>query len=109
MAAYCASKGGIHALTSAIAYDHFRDRIRANTVIPGGGGIVTGMSLGRANGDVSKAASNGPGTAAGRHATPEDLANAVAFLISAEAEVISGTVLDVGCFALQGGPIPGIK
>lgn len=109
MAAYCASKGGIHALTSAIAYDHFRDRIRANTVIPGGGGIVTGMSLGRANGNVAKAASNGPGTAAGRHATPEDLANAVAFLISPEAEVISGTVLDVGCFAQQGGPIPGPK
>jgi len=106
MAAYCASKGGVHALTSAIAYDHFRDRIRANTVIPGGGGIVTGMSLGRAKGDVAKAASNGPGTAAGRHANADDLANAVAFLLSPEAEVISGTVLDVGCFALQGGPIP---
>jgi NAD(P)-dependent dehydrogenase (short-subunit alcohol dehydrogenase family) len=106
MAAYCASKGGLHALSSAMAYDHFRDRIRINTVIPGGGGIVTGMSLGRANGNVEKAASNGPGTAAGRHGTPQDLANAVAFLLSPEAEVISGTVLDVGCFALQGGPIP---
>lgn len=106
MAAYAASKGGLHALTAAIAYDHFHDRIRANTVIPGGGGIVTGMSLGRAHGDLQKASTNGPGTAAGRHGTPQDLANAVAFLLSPEAEVISGTVLDVGCFALQGGPIP---
>lgn len=106
MAAYCASKGGLHALSSAMAYDHFRDKIRVNTVIPGGGGIVTGMSLGRANGDAQKAGSNGPGTAAGRHANPQDLANAVAFLLSPEAEAISGTVIDVGCFALQGGPIP---
>ncbi len=106
MAAYCASKGGLHALSSAMAYDHFRDRIRVNTVIPGGGGIVTGMSLGRAGGDAQKAGSNGPGTAAGRHATPQDLANTVAFLLSPEAQVISGTFIDVGCFALQGGPIP---
>lgn len=109
MAAYCASKGGLHALSSALAYDHFRDCIRVNTVIPGGGGIVTGMSLGRAKGDVARASSNGPGTAAGRHGTPQDLANAVAFLLSDEATVISGTVLDVGCFALQGGPIPAAR
>ena len=35
-----------------------------------------------------------------------DLANAVAFLLSDEAETISGTVVDVGCFAHQGGPVP---
>lgn len=109
MAAYAASKGGLHTLTTVIAYDHFRERIRANTVIPGGGGIVTGMSLGRAKGDVQKAGTNGPGTAAGRHANPEDLANTVAFLLSPAAEVISGTVIDVGCFALQGGPIPAAR
>ena len=50
MAAYAASKGGLHALSTALAYDHFRDRIRVNTVIPGGGGIVSGMSLGRVGG-----------------------------------------------------------
>ena len=36
----------------------------------------------------------------------EGLANAVAFLLSGEAEAISGTVVDVGCFANQGGPVP---
>ncbi len=104
MAAYAASKGGVHALTMALAYDHFKDRIRVNAVIPGGGGIITGMSLGRVGGDVAKiAARTVPGTAAGRSATAQDVANAVAFLLSDEAAVISGTVLDVGGFAHQGG------
>jgi NAD(P)-dependent dehydrogenase (short-subunit alcohol dehydrogenase family) len=106
MAAYAASKGGLHALTQALAYDHFHDRIRVNTVIPGGGGIITGMSLGRVGGDPARFGKGAPGTAAGRVATGEDLAEAVAFLLSPAAAVISGTVLDVGCFAGQGGPIP---
>jgi NAD(P)-dependent dehydrogenase (short-subunit alcohol dehydrogenase family) len=107
MAAYSASKGGIFALGATLAYDHLHDRIRVNTVVPGGGGIVTGMSVGRVGGDVQKVmAAAVPGTAAGRAATPEDVANAVAFLLSDEATAISGTVLDIGCFAHQGGPVP---
>ena len=47
MAVYSASKGGVVALSAAMAYDFLHDRIRVNTVIPGGGGIVSGMSLGR--------------------------------------------------------------
>ena len=104
MAAYAASKGGVLALSTALAYDHFGDHIRVNTVIPGGGGIVTGMSLGRVGGDPEKiAARKAAGTVAGRSTTPQDVANAVAFLLSDEAAVISGTVLDVGGFAHQGG------
>jgi NAD(P)-dependent dehydrogenase (short-subunit alcohol dehydrogenase family) len=107
MAAYASSKGAILALTMAMAYDHFHDRVRVNLAIPGGGGIVSGMSVGRMGGDVEafvrKPAS---GSAAGRAVTGRDLANAVAFLLSDEAEAISGTVIDVGCFAHQGGPVP---
>ncbi len=106
MAAYAASKGGLHALSMALAYDHFRDGVRVNTVIPGGGGIVTGMSLGRVGGDAAKFGKGAPGTAAGRVATGDDVAKTVAFLLSDDAEVISGTVIDVGCFDRQGGPIP---
>lgn len=106
MAAYAASKGAVHTLTMALAYDHFHDKVRVNTVIPGGGGIVSGMSLGRVCGDGSKFGRGAPGTAAGRVATGEDLARAVAFLLSEDATAISGTVIDVGCFAHQGGPIP---
>ena len=105
MLAYAASKGGIFALSAALAYDHFHHRIRVNTVVPGGGGIASGMSLGRVGGDPAKLV-GAPGTAAGRPATGEDVAHAVAFLLSPEAEAISGTVIDVGCFDHQGGPIP---
>ena len=104
MAAYAASKGGLFALGAALAYDHFQDGIRVNTVIPGGGGIVTGMSLGRVGGDLEKiAARKVAGTVAKRSTVPADVANAVAFLLSDEAAVISGTIVDVGCFAHQGG------
>lgn len=107
MAAYAASKGAIVALTMAMAYDHFHDHVRVNVAIPGGGGIVSGMSVGRMDGDIDAFVRKpAPGTVAGRTATGRDLANAVAFLLSDEAATISGTVIDVGCFAYQGGPIP---
>jgi NAD(P)-dependent dehydrogenase (short-subunit alcohol dehydrogenase family) len=106
MAVYSASKGGVAALSTAMAYDFFHHRIRVNTVIPGGGGIVSGMSLGRVGGDAARFGKGAPGTAAGRVATGDDIANVVAFLLSPEAETLSGTVIDVGCFAQQGGPIP---
>jgi NAD(P)-dependent dehydrogenase (short-subunit alcohol dehydrogenase family) len=106
MAIYSASKGGLHTLSAAMAYDFIYDRIRVNTVIPGGGGIVSGMSLGRVGGDASRLGKGAPGTAAGRVATGDDVANVVAFLLSPEAETLSGTVIDVGCFANQGGPVP---
>ena len=34
MAAYSASKGGIFALSMAMAYDHFHDRVRVNSSSP---------------------------------------------------------------------------
>jgi NAD(P)-dependent dehydrogenase (short-subunit alcohol dehydrogenase family) len=106
MAAYSASKGGLFALSAAMAYDFLHQRIRVNTVVPGGGGIVSGMSLGRLGGDAAKLGQNAPGTAAGRFASGDDVANVVAFLLTPEAEAISGTVIDVGCFSQQGGPAP---
>jgi len=106
MAVYSATKGALVALGAATAYDFIHHGIRVNTVIPGGGGIVSGMSLGRVGGDASRFGIGAPGTAAGRPATGDDIANAVAFLLSPDAETISGTVIDVGCFAHQGGPVP---
>lgn len=106
MAAYSASKGGLVALSAAMAYDHFHQHIRVNLLIPGGGGIVSGMSLGRMGADAAKFGRNAVGSAAGRPVVPADMAAAAAFLLSDEAAAISGTVLDVGCFANQGGPVP---
>jgi NAD(P)-dependent dehydrogenase (short-subunit alcohol dehydrogenase family) len=62
MAAYAASKGGLLALAMSLVHQH----IRVNTVIPGGGGIVSGMSLGRVGDDHRKLGLNAPGTVAGR-------------------------------------------
>ena len=105
MAVYSATKGGLFALGTAMAYDFLHHRIRVNTVVPGGGGIVSGMSLGRVGGDAARV-NKGVGTAAGRAVAGDDVANAVAYLISDEAEAVSGTVIDVGCFSHQGGPVP---
>ena len=107
MAVYSATKGGLAALSAAMAYDFLHDRIRVNTVIPGGGGIISGMSVGRAGGDPTKVGKGAPGSAAGRPINGDDMANVIAFLLSPDAETISGTVIDVGCFSQQGGPVPG--
>lgn len=107
MAIYAASKGGLFGLSTAMAYDHFHDHVRVNVAIPGGGGIISGMSVGRVGGDVERFRSREvAGTVAGRPATGTDLAHAIAFLLSDDAKTISGTVIDVGCFANQGGPVP---
>ncbi len=106
MAAYAASKGALLALSTAMAYDHFHDRVRVNVAIPGGGGIVSGMSVGRFGGDEALFTSRKvAGTVAGRPANGTDLARTVAFLLSMDAATVSGTVVDVGCFAHQGGPL----
>ena len=107
MAAYATSKGALLALSTAMAYDHFHAHIRVNVAIPGGGGIITGMSVGRFGGDVQAFTQRkAPGSAAGRPIDGTDLAHAVAFLLSDEAATISGSVIDVGCFSHQGGPLP---
>lgn len=106
MAAYSTSKGGLLALSAALAYDHLHQRVRVNTVVPGGGGIITGMSLGRMGENAHLFGKGAVGSAAGRPVTGDDVANVCAFLLSPEAETLSGTVIDVGCFAHQGGPVP---
>ena len=106
MAAYATSKGGLIALGAAMALDHFADGIAVNTVIPGGGGIKAGMCMGRVGGDLSKLRAKAVGTVAGRYMEGEDLARAIAFLMSEDAAAISGTIIDVGCFAHQGSSTP---
>lgn len=98
---YSASKGGVEAFSFALAYDHYRDHIRANIVSPGGGpitGMTEGMAFANSDGSLS--------TVAGRRATPEDHAYAIEFLLSDKAAVLSGCVIDVGHMANQGGRLP---
>ena len=106
MAAYATSKGGLFAMSMALALDHFRDGVRVNTVVPGGGGIVGGMSVGRVGGLATNLDPDAPGSVAGRVINGFDLGNAVNYLISPEGETVSGSVIDVGCFAHQGSSSP---
>ena len=84
--------------TFALGYDHLHEHIRVNAVVPSG--VATGMNEGQ-----PRLAAAARTTVLGRNALPMDIANAVAFLLSDEAEMITGAVLNVNSFAGQGGPI----
>jgi NAD(P)-dependent dehydrogenase (short-subunit alcohol dehydrogenase family) len=97
--AYSASKGGILGLSFALGYDHVHDHIRVNAVVPAG--VMTGMNEGQ-SARLEQAARD---SVAGRNVLPADIAGMVAFLLSDEAETITGGVFNVGGFAWQGGPV----
>ncbi len=108
LAAYCATKGAVHALTKAMACDHGPEGIRVNAICPGyidtpmlqsfftgegsGGGGQSIDELQQAVRDVHPMRTYG---------TPEDIANLVNWLASDEARYASGQlwVLDGGLSA----------
>jgi NAD(P)-dependent dehydrogenase (short-subunit alcohol dehydrogenase family) len=90
-AAYCASKGAVVALTRALAVDHVGDRIRVNAVCPGT--IDTPWVerlVGNAGESLDALRARQP---MGRLGTPEEVADAVVYL--ATAEFVTGTILTV--------------
>ena len=108
LAAYCATKGAVHALTRAMACDHGPEGIRVNAVCPGY--VDTPMLRSFFSGDGSGAGGSEaekvfqavravhPTRTCG---TPEDVANLVTWLASDEARYASGQlwVLDGGLTA----------
>ena len=95
-AAYVASKGGIDALTLALSLELGPHGIRVNTVSPGY--IHSDRWATLAKGVARRRRANVP---LGREATPEDIAQAVMFLASAQAANVTGTrlLVDGGCSA----------
>jgi NAD(P)-dependent dehydrogenase (short-subunit alcohol dehydrogenase family) len=94
--AYCASKGGVLALTRALALDHAPDCIRVNCVCPGY--VETGMTVPffEAEADPTAARSRaGSQHALGRIAQPEEVAQVVVFLSSDEASFVTGAAVVV--------------
>jgi NAD(P)-dependent dehydrogenase (short-subunit alcohol dehydrogenase family) len=81
--AYCATKGGVLNLTRAMAIDLAPYGIRVNSVSP----TRTGIAL--ATGQPH----SGQGIPLGRSGRPEDQAEAVLFLVSDEADFITGADL----------------
>ena len=87
---YSASKGGADAFTKALAKELGPSGIRVNAVSPGC--ILTDMC---ACYSVETLAALAEETALGRNGTPQDIANAVAFLASDKASFITGQILGV--------------
>ena len=108
LAAYCAAKGAVHALTRAMACDHGPEGIRVNAVCPGyvdtpmlrsffrGEGSGGG---GRSIGELQQAVRDVHPTRT--YGAPEDVANLVHWLASDEARYASGQlwILDGGLTA----------
>jgi NAD(P)-dependent dehydrogenase (short-subunit alcohol dehydrogenase family) len=90
-AAYCASKGAVISLTRALAVDHVADGIRVNAVAPG---TVDSPWVRRLIEDVGESLdalrARQP---LGRLGTPEEIADAVAYV--AAAEFVTGSVLTI--------------
>ena len=108
LAAYCATKGAVHALTRALACDHGPEGIRVNAVCPGYvdtpmlQSFFAGAGSGGRGGtidDMQEAVREVHPLR--RYGTPDDVANLVHWLASDEARYASGQlwVLDGGLTA----------
>jgi 2-hydroxycyclohexanecarboxyl-CoA dehydrogenase len=92
-AVYSAAKGGIIAFTKTMARETARNGVRVNAVCPGPTDTALFASIGGDNPKLREALTRAiPMRRLGR---PEDLAHAVAFLASDEAEFITGQTLSV--------------
>ena len=87
---YAASKGGVDAFTKSLAKELGPSGIRVNAVSPGC--ILTDMCACYSEADLKALEEE---TVLGRNGTPQDIANAVAFLASDRASFITGQILGV--------------
>lgn len=102
LAAYCATKGAVHALTRAMACDHGPYNIRVNAICPGYIDTPMLQSFFGAAGDIEELKEEARRVHPLRRiGTPEDAANLVNWLASEEARYASGQlwVLDGGLTA----------
>lgn len=92
MSAYCAAKAGLSMLTQVAALELGPRGIRVNAVAPGF--VHTPLTEGAATvpGVVDEYIEN---TALGRAGTPQDIADAVAFLCSPQSSWLTGEILDL--------------
>lgn len=100
---YCASKAAVVNMTRAMALDHGSQNIRVNCICPGD--TDTPMlkneahQLGQVEDDFLSEAAHRP---LGRIGTPEDIAQAVLYLVSDASSFVTGAVLVVDGGGLAG-------
>jgi 2-hydroxycyclohexanecarboxyl-CoA dehydrogenase len=92
-AVYSATKGGIIAFTKTLAREMARHKINVNCICPGPADTLLFAQIGEENPKLREALEKA--IPFRRLARPEDVANAVAFLASDEAEYITGQTLSV--------------
>jgi NAD(P)-dependent dehydrogenase (short-subunit alcohol dehydrogenase family) len=100
---YCASKAAVVNMTRAMALDHGSQNIRVNCVCPGDTDTPMlkneARQLGQAEGDFLEEAAHRP---LGRIGTPEEIAQAVHYLVSDASSFVTGAVLVVDGGGLAG-------
>jgi NAD(P)-dependent dehydrogenase (short-subunit alcohol dehydrogenase family) len=90
LAAYCAAKGGLNALTRSIAVDYAADGIRCNTISPGY--VVND----RRDADMTaERRARYEGMHLTRLGTAADVAHAVVYLAGRESEFVTGVNLQL--------------
>lgn len=95
-AVYSASKGAVVALTRAMAADHLREGIRVNCVNPGTADTPwVGRLLAGAEDAAAERAALNARQPHGRLVTPEEIAEAVAYLASPRNKSTTGTSIAV--------------
>ena len=102
LAAYCATKGAVHALTKAMACDYGPEGIRVNAICPGYVDTPMLQSFFQGAGDIESLKEEVRRVHPMRtYGTPEDMANLVNWLAGDEARYASGQlwVLDGGLSA----------
>lgn len=87
--AYAASKGGVTALTRALAVDLAPYGVRVNAVVPG---MISSDSLRQSLAEAGAGAAAPPPTLLRRLGTPDEVASTVAHLASAEAAYVTGAI-----------------
>lgn len=97
---YVASKGGLAALTRALALDHGTQGIRVNSLVPGY--VRTAMTQ-ASHEDPERREARAARTMLGRWGEPEELVGAAIFLASPASSYVTGTDLYVdGGWAAKG-------